>query len=303
MVDARELSVHGRISNGDTGGMRRMTLSRCGPVFITAIGLLLAMAGTLAPKEDSAGTGILAAPPVVPLPDWLSVATLAALTAASLILIAIRFPGARRPRRKGEEEYEMYYEPRKPPPAVVLLLILLVLTPPGIFAASILWLDRHEVLLHGRSGGPEKAPVLPKPSAGSPVHGEVPTRAGSPITADLLGALVLLGGFGSLAVVLWLRLGDRLWRLPPDDGHPQARLADTVKESLEDLRLEPDARAAIIKCYRRFEQAAAAARLPRQQSQTPAEFMRATLGRLPLPADAVRHLARPFETARFSQHV
>ena len=36
--------------------------------------------------------------------------------------------------------------------------------------------------------------------------------------------------------------------------------------------------------------------------QTPAEFMRATLARLPLPAAPVRRLTALFEVARFSAH-
>jgi Domain of unknown function (DUF4129) len=275
-----------------------MTRSRCGPALITAIGFLLAMAAGLAPKQEGGAAGTLATRLVVPLPDWLIAASVAALTAASLILIAILFSRPRRPRKKDEQEYEMYYEPRKTPLIVTLLLIFLALTPPGFFIASIVWLDRNEVLLNGRSGGGERAPILPGPVARSSVQSEAPARPASPITADLLGALALLGGFGILAVMLWLRFGDRLWR-PAFDERPRTGLVEAVEESLEDLRLEPDARAAIIKCYKRFEHATAAAKSPRLHWQTPAEFMRAALDKLPLPSDAVARLTALFEIARF----
>ncbi len=281
-----------------------MTLSRFGPAIVTAIGLLPAVAGALAPKDEGGTSGFLATRLVVPLPDWLIMATVAALAAASLILIAIIFPRPRPRREKGEEPYELYYEPRRAPPTVVLFLILLALTPPGILAGSILWLDRNGVLLHGRSGGVSAEPpqASPKPQ-GQPNPGDDrQLRLASPITADLLGALALLAGFGSLCVMLWLRFGDRLSRQPPEDERSRARLAAAVEESLEDLRLEPDARAAIIKCYQRFEHVIAAAKLPRPPWQTPVEFMRAALGKLPLPADAVARLTGLFEIARFSRH-
>ena len=281
-----------------------MPRSRFGPAIVTATGLLLATAGALAPTEQGGTSDALATRLVVPLPDWLIVAAVAALAGASLILIAILFPGPRRPRKKGEQEYEMYYEPRKAPLAVALLLIFLALAPPGILATSILWLDRNEVLLHGRSSGigTEATPASPKPRTPPSAGGDAATRPASPITADLLGALALLGGFGGLAVMLWLRFGDRLTRLRADDERPRERLVAAIEESLEDLRLEFDPRTAIIKCYRRFERGLAAAELPRAPWQTPIEFMRAALGKLPLPAAAVASLTGLFEIARFSRH-
>jgi Domain of unknown function (DUF4129) len=232
------------------------------------------------------------------------VATVAALAVASLILLAMILPRPRPRRKKGEEPYELYYEPRKAPLTVVLFLILVALTPPGILAASIFWLDRPEVSLHGRSGGGgQSIPAAQRSEAvaPSPLTERVP-RLASPITADLLGALALLAGFGSLGVMLWLRFGDRLGRLPFDDERPRAQLAAAVEESLEDLRLEPDARAAIIKCYEHFERVLAAAELPRSLWQTPVEFMSAALRKLPLPSRAVGSLTSLFEIARFSQH-
>jgi AcrR family transcriptional regulator len=62
----------------------------------------------------------------------------------------------------------------------------------------------------------------------------------------------------------------------------------------------PDARAAIIRAYGRFEHALAAARAPRAPWQTPAEFMRTTLARLPVPVPPVERLTALFEIARFS---
>jgi Domain of unknown function (DUF4129) len=181
---------------------------------------------------------------------------------------------------------------------------LLALTPPGILAASILWLDRHEVLLHGGTAGAEKVfpPASPSPTARPPRPSDLPPRLASPVTADLLGALALLAGFGSLGVMLWLRFGDRLSRPPLDDERAWGQLAAAVGESLEDLQLEPDARLAIVKCYRHFERFLAAAEYARAPWETPVEFMRGALRKLPLPSEAVASLTSLFEIARFSQH-
>jgi len=60
-------------------------------------------------------------------------------------------------------------------------------------------------------------------------------------------------------------------------------LSEAVQDGLDDLANEPDARAAIIRCYRRFERVAARASVTRASWQTPEEFMRETLRRLVLP--------------------
>ena len=114
--------------------------------------------------------------------------------------------------------------------------------------------------------------------------------------------LALLAGAGALAFALWITSSDRLakWWEPEEDGPVPSPLVEAVDESLEDLRAERDARRAIIRSYARFERAAAAVGFPRARSQTPMEFMREALSRLPAPRDAVRALTALFELARFS---
>ena len=79
-------------------------------------------------------------------------------------------------------------------------------------------------------------------------------------------------------------------------------LEAAVDDSVEDLRAEPDARRAIVRCYARFERAAAASGVERKPWSTPMEFMREALRRLPLPRTAVPTLTGLFELARFSHH-
>ena len=60
-------------------------------------------------------------------------------------------------------------------------------------------------------------------------------------------------------------------------------LTEAVEESLEDLRAEPDARRAIIRCYARFERVAADSGLDAPALVTPMEFMREASAAWPRP--------------------
>lgn len=270
---------------------------------IAGLGLLLGIAGTSSPREG-ARPGSLAVPLKLQLPGWLVVAAVTALTAASLLFLVLLFARPRTRRKKGEEHIE-YSEPRKLNPVVAMLLIVLALTPAGILGGAIFWFDRAGVSLGTPGGlpslnGPAPSHPAPVPS-GSPIAR--PVRPAPPLTNGLLGILALLVGFGTLGFMLWLWLGDRLLRRDAEAPEAfRAMFSAAVDDSFDDLRLEPDARAAIIKIYRHFERALAAAELSRQPWQTPTEFMRTALRRLPLPEAAVADLTRLFERARFSRH-
>jgi hypothetical protein len=180
-----------------------------------------------------------------------------------------------------------------------VFLIVVALAPGAMVGGAIFWLTQSDVS------------VVPAPvgsigaNRSDESHGieEHPARPASSVTTGLIGTLALLTGVGSLGIVLWLCFGDRLWRRTGEFASGSGgQLAEAIENSLDDLRGEPDARAAIIKIYRNFERALAAAELPRQPSQTPMEFMRAVLGKLPVPIPAVRNLTDVFEVARLSQH-
>ena len=132
------------------------------------------------------------------------------------------------------------------------------------------------------------------------MHWVVPA---SSVTTGLIGALALLAGTGSLGVVLWLCFGDRLRRHRDElASGSRVQLAMAIEDSLDELRAEINARAAIIKIYGNFERALATAKLPRRPAQTPLEFMRAVLSKWPMPLSPVRKLTELFELARFSHH-
>jgi Domain of unknown function (DUF4129) len=265
---------------------------RLGPKLATGIGLLLAIAGMLAAPEggpiDGQATRVF-----IPLPNWLMVGSVAAVSLASLIFVAMGLPWR---GRRATGEFERYHEPQKVSPILAIFLILLALTPGAILGGTLYWLGRSEVsALPGITADALLSPVLRAIE-------ELPAGPASPLTTGLVGTLALLAAFASLGLVLWLCLADRLRRRPADIGRPHSQFAAAVEDSLDDLRREPDARAAIIKIYRNFERALAAAALPRRPWQTPVEFMRAVLGKSPLPPDPIRRLTGLFELARFSQH-
>jgi len=280
---------------------RRSALRRYPPLLVSAVGFALMLAANFAAPERMP----LRARPFgvwVPLPDWVIINTVAGLCVASLAFIAMSFPRPRRRRKKGEEEYEMYREPQRTPPVVVALLLLLALTPGAILAGSIVWLGRTNVsVIPEYSATVRGRAPTPVGQASSPGHKEGLVHRASNVTSGLAGALALLVGFGSFGVVAWLFFRSRL-RATPVGGDVDQPLANAVDASLNDLSREPDARIAIIRIYANFEQALAIAGLPRQRWETPAEFMRAALGRIALPQGATTTLTRLFERARFSAH-
>ena len=117
-------------------------------------------------------------------------------------------------------------------------------------------------------------------------------------------SLLVLLALAAFALMVVVAMADRLerWWGRRDGPAPSPSVREALDDIRSDLRAEPDVRLAIIRAYGRFERALAAARAPRAVWQTPAEFMRTTLARLPVPAAPVRRLTALFELARFSAH-
>ena len=266
---------------------------RLGLKLVCCIGLLLAIAGGFALPEGAAVEN-LAVRLWVPLPDWLVIAAVASFATACLIVIAMTRPWRRVHR---QEQDELGKEAEPPRPWMAAVLFLLSLAQAAMLIAAIFWLAQSDFV--GRLGFGR---ITSSDPAMAVAASEAPWTPASPVTTGLIGALALLAGFGSLAFVLWLFFGARMARLPGNFMHPHRPLAAAVEDSLDELRREPDARAAIIRVYGNFERALAGASLPRQAWETPVEFMRVVLIRLPLPAAAVRSLTEVFELARFSRH-
>jgi Domain of unknown function (DUF4129) len=263
-----------------------------GAALVAGAGLFLAMTALLAVSrapEDMPSFRLR-----VVVPDPLLFASGAAFTLAVAIVIGIALSRDRR-----REEVEREEEPSKLPwwlqailralPLVPLLAILVVFSFGWQYVESSLLAWSRFVMFAGSDPG------APQP--------EIPVLS-LPWLGWLAGLLLLLAGLATLAVALLLLFAERIarWWERRNAREAAQPLSEAVQEGLEDLATEPDARTAIIKCYRRFERVAARARVVRAPWQTPDEFMREALRRLVLPHHAVDRLTRLFELARFSAH-
>jgi len=243
-----------------------------------------------APVSDVGGIG-----GVIRLPREMAatIGTLFALAAVVFLTDLVR--RARSRRRVGDGEAERAFEaPRAPAWLRTLTQILSFLN--VVVLAYLLW--RGTIPLGGLFAQGAGAGW----TGGFAPPGEVPESA-PPLVTWTFGILALAAGLVALTLALWVALGDRLaeWRAPRE-GEAPPPLEVVVEESLEELRAEPDARRAIVRCYARFERVAADSGVERKPWFTPMEFMREALGRLPIPRAAIPTLTGLFELARFSHH-
>jgi len=269
-----------------------MRLTRIpGAALVAGAGLFLAMTALLAGARAPADMPSFRLRAAVP--DALLFASGAAFTLAVAIVIGIALSRDRR------REVEPVEEPSKLPwwlqaltkvlPLLPLLLTLVVFSVGWPYVESSLLAWSRFVMFAGSDPG------APQP--------EIPVIS-LPWLGWLTGLVLLLAGLATLGVALVLLFAERIarWWDARAGGEGTEPLSEAVQEGLDDLATEPDARAAIIRCYRRFERVAARARVVRAPWQTPDEFMREALERLVLPHRAVDRLTRLFELARFSAH-
>ena len=88
-----------------------------------------------------------------------------------------------------------------------------------------------------------------------------------------------------------------------DEEAQLARALDEVlADSLDDLRAEQDPRKAVIRAYARMEKTFAAYGVPREEHETPLEYVARVLDSLRVSSFAVRRLVQLFERAKFSPH-
>jgi hypothetical protein len=106
----------------------------------------------------------------------------------------------------------------------------------------------------------------------------------------------VLAGAAALAV-------HRLVRKPRAPGRtlPEA-LAETLDESLDDLRAEPDPRLAVVRAWARMETALERCGVPRHEAEAPLEYVARVLLQLEVRPGPVHELTALFERARFSRH-
>jgi hypothetical protein len=262
---------------------------RLGAGAVIAGGLLLLLAATVGPVPGPAGDP--GAKVMIRLPDVVRVLVLGLLALSALILLSLQ-------RRRPADETPG--PPRSPRPltpwaAAVVALLPLLLVVLGWYLVQ-------------RWAGPDGQPIE---KAFAAIAGllDLFTLADKPPTSvpslDVaIAALLVLVTLGIFALLVLVALADRIeaWWAERGRGDRAPAMAATLALIQADLRAEPDARLAIIRAYGRFERALAGARAPRAAWQTPAEFMRTTLARLPVATAPVRRLTALFEIARFSAH-
>jgi len=262
---------------------------RLGAGAVIATGLLLVLAATVGPLPAPAG--VPGAKLVIRLPDVVRVLVLGLLALSAVILLALQ-------RRRPTDETAgpaRASRPLAPWAATVVALLPLLLVVVGWYLVQ-------------RWAGPDGQPIE---KAFAAIAGllDLFTLADKPPTSipslDLaIAAVLVLVTLGIFALMVLVALADRIEAWWAERGGPGRAPAgsETLARIQADLRREPDARVAIIRAYGRFERALAGARAPRAVWQTPAEFMRTTLARLPGAAAPVGRLTALFEIARFSAH-
>jgi len=259
------------------------------PAILIGVGLLVALAATIAPLPSPAE--VPGASLTVRLPPAVQTIVLALVALSALLLLLMQ-----RPRRPTEEGAEPPRARRRPSAWAGLLSLL----PFAVLLGAAWYYVTTRV--PGEDGHPIERAI-------SAITGlmDLFALARKPATSlpfvdATVAAFVLLAALGLFALLLLVTFAERIerWWLARDAVTPAARDAERVARP-GDPRDEPDPRAAVILAWSRFEHALAAARAPRAPWQTPAELTRTVLARLPLPRTAVERLTALFELARFSQ--
>ena len=115
----------------------------------------------------------------------------------------------------------------------------------------------------------------------------------------VLGSLL----FGILVTIGVAVAHARRNRVAFDEEAQLARaLDDVLSDSLDDLRAERDPRKAVIRAYARMEKTFGAYGVPREEHETPLEYVARVLDSLRVSSFAVRRLVNLFERAKFSPH-
>lgn len=256
--------------------------------FLLGLAAVIRMAGPAAGVDHPSG--------VIRLPREVTVTVIGLFALAAVIFLTHLFRRGWSRRQPGEDPPEGTLEARRVPTwvralrQIAGLLYFVALA----YALSRGGLSLEAILALGASAG----------SAGGTALAGVAAESAPALVTWSFAVLAVLAGLGALGLALWVSLSARLTRRDDDGEGPAAPspLEAAVDDSVEDLRAEPDPRRAIVRCYARFERAAAASGVERKPWSTPMEFMREALRRLPLLCTAVATLTGLFELARFSHH-
>lgn len=119
------------------------------------------------------------------------------------------------------------------------------------------------------------------------------------LPALIVGSLIFgVAGAGAIMIVLKRQRG-AAWDREAELMHA---LDEVLEDTLDDLRAERDPRRAVIGAYARMEKLFAAHQVPREEAETPQQYVGRVLDRLQVSSFAVRRLTSLYERARFSPH-
>jgi Domain of unknown function (DUF4129) len=169
----------------------------------------------------------------------------------------------------------------------------------GVLILPATLLVRHYIKYDG--GGGVKPPAAPGTLTNGQARGA--DREKDPqfqwLPALIVGSLIFgVAGAGAIAVILKRQRG-AAWDREAELMHA---LDEVLEDTLDDLRAERDPRKAVIGAYARMEKLFAAHQVPREEAETPQQYVERVLARLQVSSFAVRRLTELYERARFSPH-
>jgi Domain of unknown function (DUF4129) len=176
---------------------------------------------------------------------------------------------------------------------VALVAVTLLVLPVTLLA-------RHYAKFDGGSG--PQAPQIPSVSkdGGSGKGARKHQDAQFQWLPALIAGSLVFGVAGCLAIgVVAKRRRGADWQREADVKHA---LDEVLADTLDDLRAERDPRKAVIAAYARMEKLFAAHEVPRDEAETPQEYVARVLARLQVSSFAVHRLTSLYERARFSPH-
>lgn len=244
---------------------------------LVALALLLLVAAL---ARDAGGAG--AGTSTVATPSLAAVAPV--LTAVGIVVLGAALLGA---LLGGALHRDLHWSPVRP----LLLALALVL---AIWVASA---------LRGPPEPPEAAPPAAEPADERPSGGRDWLPSGPLVL--VLGSAMAVGG---VLVARFLRASAGRDEADGDDDDSddgagaRSRLVLGLDELIEELRLDPDPRRAVIRAWARLEDLLAEHGLPRRPSEAPTSYVARVLDHLATSTAAVEGLTATFERAMFSRH-
>lgn len=267
-------------------GARKLLLSGAA---LTALLAFVAIASRAHRPGGGTGGGDAHAPTL--LADYLATIALIIMPIGAVIVVWGLANRRRQQRLSGKTDW------RRTLIAVAFISALLSV---AVFAAEKRQEGRQE---RGNTGATALAgPLGPtglrqrlKPRAEKPAHRAQWSWLPVLVLGSLLLGIVVTTG---IAVAHGRRNRDAL----EDEAQLARALDDVLSDSLDDLRAERDPRKAVIRAYARMEKTFGAYGVPREEHETPLEYVARVLDSLRVSSFAVRRLVQLFERAKFSPH-